>query len=156
MIKKNFRISLAVFLGTIFTTSCTFAGEPTPESLPGISIADADMVKGWLDAGNMAAILDPRKQDDFTNGHLPTAINCPVGTEADIKPETVSATEIFLKECPDLSKTDKSKPIAVYCNGVKCWMSPKTALALKEMGFSKVYWFRTGLPEWKDKGYPLE
>ena len=42
------------------------------------------------------------------------------------------------------------------CNGAECWKSYKSCVAARAQGFTQVYWFRGGFPEWVAKGYPVE
>ncbi len=62
----------------------------------------------------------------------------------------------LLKDPALAAKLDKSKDYVVYCNGVQCWRSPATGMMLKQLGFQKVYWYRDGIPDWKQRGYPVE
>ena len=147
-------IAVALFAGV---TAVPVLAVDTPASLAGIATVDAATVKKWLDSGEKMVILDPRKDSDYKEkGHIPTAINCPVGTETDIKDDTIAKTVEHLKACKALAAVDKGKKIVAYCNGAACWMSPKAALALKKMGYTNVDWFRTGVKEWQEKGFPME
>ncbi|MGD1075086.1 MAG: rhodanese-like domain-containing protein [Thermodesulfovibrionales bacterium] len=62
----------------------------------------------------------------------------------------------FMKDSSMADKLDKEKEYVVYCNGVRCWRSPATAVMLHNLGFKKVYWYRDGVPDWKKQGYPTE
>lgn len=42
-----------------------------------------------------------------------------------------------------------------FCNGPECWKSYKAAEQGKKMGFAKVYWLRSGMPEWRAKNLPV-
>ena len=42
-----------------------------------------------------------------------------------------------------------------FCNGPECWKSYKAAEQAKKMGFAKVYWLRSGMPEWRVKNLPV-
>jgi rhodanese-related sulfurtransferase len=64
--------------------------------------------------------------------------------------------DTLIKDPTLASKLDKSKEYVVYCNGVKCWRSPAVGMMLKQLGFSKVYWYRDGLPDWKKRGFATE
>jgi rhodanese-related sulfurtransferase len=44
----------------------------------------------------------------------------------------------------------------VQCNGAECWYSYKAAAYLIKQGYTRVHWFRTGLPAWKEAGFPIE
>ncbi|OZA43941.1 MAG: rhodanese [Hydrogenophilales bacterium 17-61-76] len=50
---------------------------------------------------------------------------------------------------------DKNTPFMMYCDGTICWKSYKSALMAVEGGWKNVYWFRGGLPEWKEAGLPV-
>lgn len=60
-------------------------------------------------------------------------------------------------ENPELAKSlDKNKQYVTYCSGNLCRLSPMAALALKNLGFKHVTYYKGGLPDWKAKGYPLK
>jgi rhodanese-related sulfurtransferase len=64
--------------------------------------------------------------------------------------------DTLIKDPSLASKLDKSKEYVVYCNGVLCWRSPAVGMMLKQLGFTKVHWYRDGIPDWKKRGYPTE
>jgi rhodanese-related sulfurtransferase len=64
--------------------------------------------------------------------------------------------DTLIKDPARADKLDKSKEYVVYCNGVFCWRSPAVGMMLKQLGFTKVFWYRDGLPAWKKKGLPTE
>ena len=43
-----------------------------------------------------------------------------------------------------------------FCNGPECWKSYKASRAAVAAGYPKVYWFRGGMPEWREKRLPVE
>ncbi len=57
----------------------------------------------------------------------------------------------------DLTKLppDKAAPLVFACNGPECWKSYKSSLAAIKAGYTKVHWFRGGLPEWRGAGMTL-
>ena len=76
-----------------------------------------------------------------------------------------SYLEKSLKEVDfDASKDDfsalkvvpKDKPVVFFCNGPECWKSYKASRAAVAAGYPKIYWFRGGMPEWRDKRLPVE
>jgi rhodanese-related sulfurtransferase len=50
----------------------------------------------------------------------------------------------------------KDQPIVIYCSGVKCSRSYRASEKAVEWGYTKVYYFRGGIVEWKKAGYPVE
>ncbi len=152
---KTLLMSMTVFA---LLVSQAYAGKKeTPASIKGVTTVDADTVKGWLDNGEEMVILDPRKSGDYTQkGHLPTAISCPLDTDAELSDKVISKAAKDLANCDELKGVGKGDKIVAYCNGTTCWMSPKAVTALVKMGYTNVYWFREGMKVWNEKGYPVE
>jgi rhodanese-related sulfurtransferase len=79
-------------------------------------------------------ILDVRPEDEFGLGHLPGAVNIPLG-----------ALE------SRLSELDPSKEIVAYCRGPYCVLSYEAVAALRKRGFTARR-LEDGLPEWRAAG----
>lgn len=62
-------------------------------------------------------VLDVRPEDEFALGHLPDAVNIPLGT---------------LKR--RMAKLDRSKEIVAYCRGTYCVLSFETVAILRKKG----------------------
>ncbi|MEO5374933.1 MAG: rhodanese-like domain-containing protein [Alphaproteobacteria bacterium] len=114
--------------------------EEAPETVPGAATVDAAKAKQLFDAG--AAFIDPRKDADWEAGRIPGAHHLELGKD-------------FTKE--KLEKIVKpTAPVVIYCNGVKCMVSPNAIKLAVEWGWKDIYFFRTGFPAWKAAGYPTE
>ncbi len=50
---------------------------------------------------------------------------------------------------------DKNTKIIAFCNGLKCEESDFLAIKLMKLGYTKVYVYKGGYPEWKEKKLPL-
>lgn len=90
-----------------------------------------------LEAGAVT-VLDVRPTDEFAAGHLPRAINIPLG-ELDAR----------------LGELDPSREIIAYCRGPYCVLSFEAVAALRARGF-RVRRLEDGFPEWRAAGLPLE
>jgi ArsR family transcriptional regulator len=90
-----------------------------------------------LKAG-LVTVLDVRPEDEFVLGHVPGAINIPLGELA--------------KKLTDL---DASHEIVAYCRGPYCVLSFEAVAALRARGF-KARRLEDGLPEWRAAGLPVE
>ena len=55
-----------------------------------------------------------------------------------------------------LKTIPKDKPVVFLCNGPECWKSYKASRAALAEGYTKIYWFRGGMPEWREKRLPVE
>ncbi len=123
----------------------------TPTSLAGATVITADKVKAMLDAG--VPVIDTRVATEFAEAHIKGAKSVPY-KEKSAKAAGFNAAE----DAFDLAKlpADKAAPIVFYCNAGECWKSYKASVVAMKAGYSKVHWFRGGMPEWKSKGMPVE
>jgi ABC-type phosphate/phosphonate transport system substrate-binding protein/rhodanese-related sulfurtransferase len=122
----------------------------TPEVLPGGSIPTAQQVKNLLAQG--VKLFDVRPQAHYREAHIPGAINVTYQMNSPKEVDYDDSVDAF-----DFSKLpkDKNTPMIFQCNGAECWYSYKAARYMLKRGYTKIYWFRTGLPAWKEAGYPL-
>lgn len=93
-------------------------------------------------------LLDLREARDFAIGHLPGAHGLPF----DRMPE-----EGFAKRMEEgWSGADRATiPLVLYCYGPDCIRSRDAGARAARLGFRNVFWFRGGVREWRDAGYPL-
>jgi len=90
-----------------------------------------------LKAG-VVTVLDVRPEDEFALGHLPGAVNVPLG-------------ELEKR----LAELDPEQEIVAYCRGPYCVLSYEAVAILRARGF-KVRRLEDGLPEWRAAGLPVE
>jgi len=90
-----------------------------------------------LKAG-LVTVLDVRPEDEFALGHLPGAINIPLGA--------------LEKRLADL---DPRQEVVAYCRGPYCVLSYEAVALLRARGF-KVRRLEDGLPEWRAAGLPVD
>ena len=114
--------------------------DATPESVPGCTTVDAAAAKALFD--NEAAFVDLRKENMWNNGRVPGAI-------------WLDFKQAFNQEALQ-SEVDKDEALVFYCSGVRCPRSAKASEKAIAWGYSKVYYFRSGFPAWKNAGYPVE
>jgi rhodanese-related sulfurtransferase/ABC-type phosphate/phosphonate transport system substrate-binding protein len=125
-------------------------GHFTPAQLPGVTRVSAAEVKELIAKG--AVMVDVRSEKEYKEGHIAGAILVPYGEKSlkDI------AFDPAVDSFAGVDKLDKTKPVIFACNGAECWKSYKAAKSAVARGFTKVHWFRGGLPEWKIEGMPVE
>jgi len=90
-----------------------------------------------LKAG-LVTVLDVRPEDEFALGHLPGAVNIPLGE--------------LEKRLADL---DPNQEIVAYCRGPYCVLSYEAVAVLRARGFN-IRRLEDGLPEWRAAGFPVE
>ncbi|MDG6777685.1 metalloregulator ArsR/SmtB family transcription factor [Thiomicrorhabdus sp. zzn3] len=80
-------------------------------------------------------LLDVRPQDEFSAGHLPSAINIPIN------------------ELPkSLGKLNNQKPVIIYCRGPYCMWSHEAVQTLRAKGYEAKR-LNEGYPEWQAQVY---
>jgi rhodanese-related sulfurtransferase len=125
-------------------------GITTPDALKGVTRVSAEEVTELAKQG--VTLVDTRSQKEYDSEHVRGAI-------------LASYIEKSLKEADfDASKDDfsalktiaKDKPVLFLCNGPECWKSYKASKTAAAAGYAKIYWFRGGMPEWREKHLPVE
>jgi len=116
----------------------------TPRSLPGATVVDAAKVVELMAQG--AHFVDTRTEAEFRAGHVPGARLLPYHEKSAKETDFDVALDNF-----DLTKLPQARetPIIVACNGPECWKSYKSARVMIKAGYTHVYWFRGGFPEWR-------
>lgn len=123
----------------------------SPEILAGVTIPSAEQVKKLMAQG--VPLFDVRPQAQYREAHIPGAVNVPYQMNSPKEVDFDDSVDGF-----DLAKLpkDKNAPMIFQCNGPECWYSYKAARFMAQRGYTKAYWFRTGLPAWKAAGYPVQ
>ncbi len=86
--------------------------------------------------------IDGRDKWDYSEGHIPNAINLP---------------EYKIDELNDqIEQLDKKNKYIVYCSGEDCNASKRLAEVLINKGFSNVLVYLGGFEEWSANKYPIE
>jgi len=86
----------------------------------------------------LVTVLDVRPEDEFALGHLPGALNIPLGKLED-----------------RLSDLAADREVIAYCRGPYCVLSFEAVAALRARGYL-VRRLEDGYPEWKAAGLPVE
>ena len=123
----------------------------SPEILAGVTIPSAEQVKKLMSEG--VPLFDVRPVAHYREAHIPGAVNVPYQMNSPKEVDYDDAVDGF-----DLAKLpkDKNAPMIFQCNGAECWYSYKAARYMVKRGYTKIFWFRTGLPAWKAAGYPVQ
>ncbi len=115
------------------------AADSTASRAGTISLSE---MKRIFDEGN-AFIIDARDPSEFSQGHIPRAINIPY----DHLPEYL---DMLNAEVP----TDAQ--VVVYCRGPHCDFSDQLATELRILGYENVSVFTGGWEQWTEAGYPID
>lgn len=100
-----------------------------------------DEVKRRKDSPD-TVIVDVLAPEDYTEYHIPGAINVPLDEQFE---EEIST-----------AVPDKDKTVIVYCMSADCDASSKAAQRLESLGYSHVLDYESGKQDWKRAGLPIE
>lgn len=83
-------------------------------------------------------LIDVRKPEEFSEGHIPNAINI----------DYLSDDFISL-----IDKLDTQKPVYIYCRSGK--RSGKSVIQFKDIGFTEIYNLEGGILNWQSNSLSL-
>jgi len=111
----------------------------SPESVAGAITTSLSQAKKFFDDG--VVFIDVRNPRFYASGHIPGAFHL------DFK-NNYNEEEL-------LAVAKKSQPIVIYCSGIKCSRSYRASAKAVSWGFQRVHYFRGGIADWKQAGYPV-
>jgi rhodanese-related sulfurtransferase len=130
-----------ILLVTIIPTQAIAAAEyVSPETVPGVTTIDTAQAKTLFDRG--VVFIDVRNDADWAAGRIPGAVHLEL--------------EKVFTEASLGGVVRHDQDVVIYCNGTKCPRSSQAAAAAVNWGFSRVYYYRLGFPDWQAADYPVE
>ncbi|MCK4866967.1 MAG: metalloregulator ArsR/SmtB family transcription factor [Alphaproteobacteria bacterium] len=99
-------------------------------------VTRADLMRRGRDG--LVTVLDVRPEEEFQLGHVPGAVNIPLG---DLERR--------------LAELDPKQEIVAYCRGPWCLLAFEAVAALRKRGLTARR-LEDGFPEWKAAGLPVE
>ncbi|MCB2100376.1 MAG: rhodanese-like domain-containing protein [Rhodobacterales bacterium] len=112
-----------------------------PRLTAGVPFVAPDVVKRRMDAGDDIVVLDVRTEGEFAGGHLPGAVNLPLGS----LPVTLRDRAADLAEL-------KGVPVYVHCRTEN--RSARAAKMLKKAGFTDLSVMMGGIVRWQKEKHP--
>ena len=123
----------------------------TPASLAGVTIISVDEAKKLFDSGVL--MVDTRVAAEFAEKTIKGATNVPYKEKSAKEAGFDASVDQFdLASLPG----DKATPMVFFCNAGECWKSYKASVAANKAGYTKLHWFRGGMPAWTGKGLPTQ
>lgn len=111
----------------------------SPEHVEGSITITVEQAKALYDTG--AVFIDVRNPRLYAGGHIAGAHHL------DLKNGfTEDAVAALVK---------RDEPVIIYCSGVKCSRSYRASAQAVSWGFTKVHYFRGGIVDWENAGYPV-
>jgi rhodanese-related sulfurtransferase len=149
MKRKLMKWTVGMFLATGMVMPAMAAD--TPATLAGVKVIAADEAKKLLDSG--VPLIDTRVAAEYAEKTIKGAKSVPYREKsAKAVNFDVSQDQFDLSKLP----ADKNAPIVFFCNAGECWKSYKASVVAQKGGYTKIHWFRGGMPEWTSKGLPTQ
>lgn len=149
----NKRTYLKLFTALAFSIGIATSSlaADTPATLKGATLVSAAEVKALLGKG--VPVIDTRVAAEYAEKTILGAKSVPY-KEKSAKDANFDASQ----DSFDLSKlpADKASPVVFFCNAGSCWKSYKASVVAMKAGYSKVQWFRGGMPDWVAAGLPTQ
>jgi rhodanese-related sulfurtransferase len=130
-----------LFVALLTLVSVTRAQEKlAPENIPGVTRVDAEAVLALVEKTPRLVIIDSRIAMDRKQGYIEGSISLP-----DAETNCASLAHVI---------SARNRPALFYCNGVKCGRSGVAVTIARQCGYTRLYWYRGGFEDWKQKSYP--
>ena len=109
------------------------------------TITAKDLYENYLNNSSYQ-LIDNRPKEKFTAGHIRGAINLTYHSEG--SPENVLNQKL-------LTEITKKKKIIFYCTGFeRAYHASKIAITKWKIPKDRIIWFKGGMIEWIQAGYP--
>ena len=153
---KQLFITLTAF-GFMAATGAAYAQAPsTPSAVPAgvkVTLVGAKETQALMAKG--AILVDTRRANEYAENSIVGAISVPYDPEKSAK----TSDGVFDASLDkfDLTKfPDKNAHIVMFCNSGTCFKSYKAAVVAAKAGYTNIYWYRDGMPDWKARNLPTE
>jgi len=128
------------FLSGILLMTNVWAKSLAPEQVEGAVTVSTKRAKSLMNQG--VVFIDVRRVTDYQASHIQWAILL------DLK--------LDLTEAALLEVVKKHQAVVFYCNGDRCQRSAIASKKAVDWGWTKVFYYRGGFPDWKNTGLPVE
>jgi len=137
----HFRYLFLILVLSFATTSVSHAAKKiSPETVSGATTVSTAEAKKLFDQG--AIFLDVRSNRDWEAGRIPGS-------------KHLELKKVYSKETlAEIAGADQK--LVIYCNSTGCMRSSKACAKAAEWGYSKIYYYRLGFPDWQSNGYAVE
>jgi len=133
---------MAVAFVLMLTPALASSHANAPMEIKGAKTVNADAVVELIKKTPNLVILDNRSEADYKAGHIKGAIRL---IDTDITSPEVLARYVKTKDTP----------VLFYCNGPKCGRAAIACEKAIGWGYTNVYYYALGIPEWKERKLPL-
>ena len=133
--------SLSLVAAMLVGLAAPALADDAPMQIKGATTVNAQQVVELVSGNASLVILDNRKPEDFSAGHIEGAVRL---IDTDVSADTLAK-----------HVSAKDTPVLFYCNGLKCGRAAKASEKAVQLGYSKVYYYALGMEDWNKQGLPL-
>ena len=137
---KQLLSTFIITLSLVVSGIASAGDKLSPVTVEGATSIDVAKAKALFDKG--VIFVDVRSDKDWNAGRVPDAVH-------------IELKKVF-DEASLGKEVKKDQEAVIYCNGPKCLRSSKAAKKAVAWGYSKIYYYREGFPDWKAAGNPVE
>jgi len=132
--------SLFMLLAVLFMAESVAAKAPAPKQVEGAITISTERAKKLMKQG--VSFIDVRRATDYESSHIKKSVHLDL--------------ELNLTEESLLAVVKKNQPVVFYCNGDMCQRSAVASEKAVAWGWTRVFYYRGGFPDWKKAGLPLK
>ena len=141
MAKTRCLIFSLISLMIVLTPAHVMAAKKvSPKTVSGATTVSTAEAKRLFDQG--ATFLDVRSNRDWEAGRIPGSHH--IELKKKFNEDSLGAI------------IEKGQPIVIYCNSTGCMRSSKACAKAVGWGYTNVYYYRLGFPDWKGAGYAIQ
>ncbi|MBE0470071.1 MAG: rhodanese-like domain-containing protein [Methyloprofundus sp.] len=131
---------LIILFSFLFVTESALAKSPAPERVDGAVTISTKRAKALMNQG--VTFIDVRRITDYQTSHIQWAVH--LDLELDLTEESLAAV------------AKKHQPVVFYCNGDMCLRSAVASEKAVAWGWTQVFYYRGGFPDWVEAGLLVE
>jgi rhodanese-related sulfurtransferase len=131
-----------VFIFSLLITQSGFAAEwQVPPVVDGATPVTAEELSDLMSEMDNLVLIDSRHSEQFKEGAIKGSVSLP---------DTQTSPGALSQLVPN-----KLTPVVFYCDGLGCPHSMKAVRKAVSYGYINIFWFRGGISEWTEKGFPV-
>ncbi len=138
-------VALAATFGLIVASPAP-AEYVSPEAVEGTAYVSGSEARDLFDRG--VPFIDVRVIADYDAGRIPGAVNLTIQED--------EASSVFTEASLLAEIGSKDAEVVFYCNSTSCWRTAAAAERAVAWGFTGIYYYRLGFPDWQQHGFPVE
>jgi rhodanese-related sulfurtransferase len=138
---KQIVLAVTFFLLLMSGQAGITADWEAPKVIDGATPITAEELSDLMTEMDNLVLIDSRHSGHFKEGSIKGSISLP---------DTNTSPAALSQVVPD-----KLTPVVFYCEGPSCPHSMKAVRKAVSYGYVNIFWFRGGISEWTEKGFPV-